>query len=143
VPSIFVRRGSGTSARRPVGRRTRPGGRSDRITLEWTIRNPDLRLRGTPGTCQPPFHQPGRGAPEQVDHGRSGSTIVHSIHRTNRVTVPSKRYERPVRSQTAVIAAIARMSTWTGATGIRRPAGARSSTGCYVAPPTQRAEWSW
>jgi len=70
VPSIFVRNGPGTPARRPFGRRNRPHGQSDRITLEWMIRYPDLRLRGTPGTRQPRIPQTRYTGPQDHESTR-------------------------------------------------------------------------
>ena len=72
VPSIFVRRGPDTSARRPVGRRYRPWGQPDRTTLEWAIRNPDLRLRGTPGTRQPGILEIRCTGPRRHDPSQQG-----------------------------------------------------------------------
>jgi hypothetical protein len=94
VPSIFVRHGPGTSARRPLGRRNRPGGRPERTTLEWAIRNPDLRLRGTPGTRQPPnpsglLYRPTATLPRLVDspgcpqypQGRPGRRAIQELRK--------------------------------------------------------------
>jgi len=99
---FFVRRGPDTSARRPVGRRYRPWGQPDRTTLEWAIRNPDLRLRGTPGTRQPGILEirctgPRRHDPsQQGDHsypqypqGRSGRRALLELRE-----VPAGRFHR-------------------------------------------------